>query len=160
MTQSRIAKHFLTLERSNRLYCCRARMLAVAASDSQPAFEPARRTIRQQAQVNTFQSSSQSAAAIDQAPDGSFVAVWHSRRQQNGTYGIYLQRYDRQWPCAIGAETQVNLYTRSMQMNPSIAVDPSWCLGSLGIVWPRWLVERDYGPAILQVRNSKVAMKS
>ena len=77
---------------------------------------------RHETQANTFEASSQSAATVANAPDGSFLVAWHSRRQQDGTYGIYLQRFDSRGT-AIGGETQVNLFTESMQMNPAVVCD-------------------------------------
>ena len=77
---------------------------------------------RHETQANTFEASSQSAATVANAPGGSFLVAWHSRRQQDGTYGIYLQRFDSRGN-AVGGETQVNLFTESMQMNPAVACD-------------------------------------
>ncbi len=87
--------------------------------------------IRHETQANTFTFSSQSAAAITDTRDGGFVVAWHSRRQQEGTYGVYLQRFARDGH-AIGKEQQVNIFTRSMQMNPALATD------SEGGVWVAW----------------------
>lgn len=86
---------------------------------------------RQEARVNTFTFSSQDHTALDLYPDGSAVVAWDSRRQEHGTYGIYLQRFDATGR-AIGGETHVNAYTRNMQMYPSVAVD------GCGGTWVAW----------------------
>ena len=86
---------------------------------------------RHEVQANTFTYSSQSAPAIAKHADGSFVVVWHSRRQQEGTYGIYLQRFSADGR-PVGSEQQVNLFTKSMQMNPTVATD------SVGGTWVAW----------------------
>ena len=82
-------------------------------------------------QVNTFTASSQSEAVVTETSDGGFVVAWHSRRQQEGSYGIYLQRFAADGK-AVGTETQVNLHTKSMQMHPALATD------SEGGVWVAW----------------------
>ena len=46
-----------------------------------------------EARVNSFTKSTQSHSAMDVAADGQTVVVWDSRRQQKGSYGVYLQRY-------------------------------------------------------------------
>ncbi len=87
--------------------------------------------VSHEVQVNSFTSSTQAHAAIAMHPDGTIVVVWDSRRQQRGTYGIYLQRFDATG-APIGGETQVNLETASMQMQPAVAVD------GRGGTWVAW----------------------
>ena len=86
---------------------------------------------RHEIQANTFTYSSQSSPAIANYPDGSFVVAWHSRRQQDGKYGIYLQRFSAQGR-PVGAEQEVNLFTASTQRNPTVAID------SAGGTWVAW----------------------
>lgn len=81
--------------------------------------------------VNTFTASAQDHAAIALCPNGDTVVVWDSRRQQGGTYGIYMQRFQGNGS-RIGGETQVNLHTDNMQINPAVAVD------RMGNVWIAW----------------------
>ena len=86
---------------------------------------------RHEVQANTFTSSSQNAAAVTSLQDGSTVVTWHSRRQQEGTYGIYLQRFSADGK-TVGGEQQVNLFTKNMQMKPAIASD------SNNSIWVAW----------------------
>ena len=86
---------------------------------------------RHEIQANTFTYSSQDAPAIANYPDGSFVVAWHSRRQQNGKYGIYLQRFSAQGH-PLATEQEVNLFTESTQRNPAIAIDTA------GGTWVAW----------------------
>lgn len=86
---------------------------------------------KHEAQVNSFTQSSQSEAAIAELCDGGLAVVWHSRRQQEGTYGVYMQRFASDG-AAVGSEQQVNIFTDSMQMKPAIASDAT------GSVWVAW----------------------
>lgn len=81
--------------------------------------------------ANTFTYSSQEEPAVDVDAEGNFVVVWSSRRQQNGRYGIYAQRFTPRG-VALGSETCVNLWTQSHQTAPSVAADPR------GGVWIAW----------------------
>ncbi|MFG0259441.1 MAG: hypothetical protein ACF8LK_03730, partial [Phycisphaerales bacterium JB041] len=69
--------------------------------------------------ASTYAPSAQEAPAISVAPDGSFAVVWASRRQQQGRYGVYMQRFERSG-VAVGVETPLNLWTRSHVMAPAI----------------------------------------
>ena len=71
-----------------------------------------------EARVNTFTESSQDHACVAALPDGGSVVVWDSRRQQQGSYGVYLQRFDARGR-RVGTEQRVNLYQQGMQMNPA-----------------------------------------
>ena len=81
--------------------------------------------------ASTFTLSSQSEAALDADPVGNLIAVWSSRRQQEGHYGVYAQRFTPEG-IALGTETQVNLWTDSHQMRPDVATDKR---GNTWIVW-------------------------
>ncbi len=81
--------------------------------------------------ASTFTASAQEQAAIAALPDGGSVVVWSSRRQNNGRYGVYLQRFDAQGQ-AIGAETAVGLLSTTHQASPDVAVDAA------GNVWVAW----------------------
>ena len=48
---------------------------------------------RHEGRANTFVSSTQENAVVALRADGGCVVAWDSRRQEQGTYGIYLQRY-------------------------------------------------------------------
>jgi len=83
-------------------------------------------------QVNTNTTSGQSLPAPSIAMDnnGDFVIAWHSQ-QDGSSYGIYAQRYNASG-VAQGSEFQVNSYTTSYQMTPSIAMDND---GDFVITW-------------------------
>ncbi|MDQ7014371.1 MAG: GC-type dockerin domain-anchored protein [Planctomycetota bacterium] len=70
--------------------------------------------------ASTYSPSAQEAPALSVAPDGSFAVVWASRRQQQGRYGVYVQRFDARG-VAVGSETPLNLWTGSHVMAPAIA---------------------------------------
>jgi len=86
---------------------------------------------RHEARVNTFVQGTQEHAVVAAYPDGGMVVAWDSRRQEAGTYGVYLQRYAANGS-RIGGEIGVNDYRRNMQTSPSIAVD------SMGGTWVAW----------------------
>ncbi|MFG0241148.1 MAG: GC-type dockerin domain-anchored protein [Phycisphaerales bacterium JB054] len=98
--------------------------LAQAATDT-----PLRHTAEFRA--STYAPSAQEAPAMSVAPDGSFAVVWASRRQQQGRYGVYLQRFDDRG-VAIGTETPLNIWTGSHVMAPAIDFAPD---GSAWAVW-------------------------
>ena len=83
------------------------------------------------ARVNTFTPSTQANSSLAIAGDDSIAVVWDSRRQQQGTYGIYMQRFDRDG-LRIGPEQQVNLFETGMQRRPAVATDDS------GNTWVAW----------------------
>jgi len=81
--------------------------------------------------VNTYLPSVQENAGIAGYADGGLVLVWDSRRQEQGNYGVYLQRFGPDGS-PIGGETHVNVFTDKMQSNPAVAVD------GLGGTWVAW----------------------
>ena len=87
--------------------------------------------VRIDVQANTFTRSSQEASALAQSPNGSLTLVWQSRRQQEGTYGVYARRFAADGTPLTG-EVQVNATTRSHQTQPAVAVDDQDC------VWFAW----------------------
>ncbi len=82
-------------------------------------------------QANTFTSSSQEAVCLARDERGRTVVAWHSRRQQEGSYGVYAQRFDEAGG-RLGGEVQVNATARSMQTRPAVDVCPD------GTVWLAW----------------------
>ncbi len=86
---------------------------------------------RSEFRASTFAPSAQSEAVLDLDAQGGIIVVWSSRRQQEGRYGVYAQRFS---PAGVarGAETQVNLWTDSHQMSPDIATGAD---GNAWIVW-------------------------
>jgi len=72
--------------------------------------------------ASTFDVSAQEEPAIAVAPDGTIVAVWSSRRQNDGRYGVYAQRFTGEG-VAIGGETPLALWAGSHQSAPAVAAD-------------------------------------
>jgi hypothetical protein len=87
---------------------------------------------RIEVQVSEFMPSQQGHVALDMDREGNVVAVWDSRRQQNGTSGIYARWIDRNG-LLLGAEEQVNVETRSQQERPAVT------LGADGAPWFTWV---------------------
>lgn len=99
---------------------------------------------RYEFRVSTFSPSAQEQVALALTPDGSAVAVWSSRRQESGDYGIYAQRVDRDGR-AVGRETRVNVWTASHQMSPAIASDAA---DGVWITWQSWRQDGHRGAII------------
>ena len=72
-------------------------------------------------QVNTYTSGNQTEPKVTTLADGSYVVVWQSSDQDEGTSnGIYAQRFTASG-IPIGAEFAVNTTTAGNQSNPDIA---------------------------------------
>ncbi|NGX62500.1 MAG: hypothetical protein K940chlam9_01999, partial [Chlamydiae bacterium] len=71
-------------------------------------------------QINTYTTSDQNYPSAAPLNDGGFVVTWESDGQDGDSYGIYGQRYDNSG-VKSGLEFQVNTYTTSYQLNPSVA---------------------------------------
>ena len=87
-----------------------------------------------QFQVNTYTADNQVGPSISVDATGSFVVVWRG----NGSAGtdtsaesIHGQRYSTSG-AALGAEFQINTYTTSAQIEPSVATDSD---GDFVVVW-------------------------
>jgi hypothetical protein len=83
-------------------------------------------------QLNTFTESSQDNVSMGEGPNGTLVTVWHSRRQEAGTYGIRARLMGSEGQ-ALTPEIQVNETTKGMQVEPSVSVDPT------GATWFAWV---------------------
>jgi hypothetical protein len=70
--------------------------------------------------VNTYTADLQNAPSIVGLSSGDFVIAWASYEQDGDYFGVFAQRYATNGT-AMGAEFQVNTYTRSNQDSPSIA---------------------------------------
>ena len=84
--------------------------------------------------VNTYTPDGQMFPALAHLPDGGFVVVWHSSRQEDGNYsldGVFGRRFGADG-VARGAEFHVNTYTTLRQQRPRIAADAR---GSFVVVW-------------------------
>ncbi len=84
-------------------------------------------------QVNSYSTGSQDFPSVDVEPSGAFVVTWMS----SGSYGsdtaasIQGQRYASDG-APVGGEFQVNSYTTSVQLFPSVGVAPG---GDFVVVW-------------------------
>lgn len=82
-------------------------------------------------QANTFEASAQANATLDVSPDGRVLVAWDSRRQQQGSPGVYAQLFSPEGQ-RLSPEIEVNLYTRNAQVNPAVM----WASdGAAWIVW-------------------------
>ncbi len=82
-------------------------------------------------QVNSHTIGMQRSPSVAAAADGSFAVSWESDAQDGNGFGVFAQRYDGAGQ-AVGAEFQVNRYTPSDQVEPSIATQPG---GGLVLAW-------------------------
>jgi len=82
-------------------------------------------------QINTYTTDDQRAAAVGPDGAGGFVVVWHSYRQDGGSYGIFGQRFNSAGAPA-GTEFQVNTHTSSAQMYPAVGADGA---GGFVVAW-------------------------
>ena len=87
-----------------------------------------------QFQVNTYTSSTQNSPSVAIDAGGDFVVVWHS----DGSAGtdssldsIQGQRYASDGS-AVGAELQLNTYTSSYQIRPTVAIEDD---GDFVVTW-------------------------
>ncbi len=85
--------------------------------------------------ANTFTHSSQEQPVLCVARDASgnenIVAAWSSRRQNQGRYGVYAQRFTGSG-VAIGSETALSLWGESHQSAPALAARAD---GGFTAVW-------------------------
>ncbi|MCH7798842.1 MAG: hypothetical protein IID28_10425 [Planctomycetes bacterium] len=81
--------------------------------------------------ASTFSRSTQGEAALAIDGRGNIFAVWSSRRQRDGRYGVYGQRFDAEG-VAVGGETCLSLWPLSHQRRPAVAFD------STGSAWTVW----------------------
>lgn len=86
---------------------------------------------RIEGRANTFTRNTQGRAALAVDPQGRFLAVWDSRRQEQGTYGVFAQRFD-QLGRRLGTEIHINEFTKSIQHAPAAAFDAQ---GRAWVVW-------------------------
>jgi hypothetical protein len=85
-------------------------------------------------QVNSYTTFAQEAASVAADADGDFVVVWQSTGSSAGDtsfQSIQGQRYSSAGS-AVGSEFQVNTYTTSVQVVPSVAADAD---GDFVVVW-------------------------
>ncbi|MET3779369.1 hypothetical protein ABID20_004965, partial [Rhizobium alvei] len=76
-------------------------------------------TVYAETRVNSATAGNQTAAQVTTLSDGSYVVTWQSADQDGDGNGIYQQHYSAKG-VKIGGEVQVNSYTVSEQLAPSI----------------------------------------
>ncbi|MFK5956516.1 MAG: hypothetical protein QM477_08745 [Planctomycetota bacterium] len=82
-------------------------------------------------QANTFTSNRQQDPSVAADQNGNLMVVWGSRRQEQGTFGIFAQLLDpRGRP--LSTEIHVNQFVPSEQAKPSVAYAQD---GSAWILW-------------------------
>jgi hypothetical protein len=82
--------------------------------------------------VNSFTSGRQFYPSVAAGEAGSFVVVWTSYGEQDGSLtGIFGQRFDVSGT-KVGAEFRINSYTTSYQMDPDVASGRD---GGFVVVW-------------------------
>ncbi len=98
---------------------------------SLPDAQPDSGWVFSEVQANTFTNSRQERPSVAPTADGGMVVAWASRRQEDGSYGVYAQRLD---PVGrkIGGEVHVNQRTAGGQDEPAVAVTDD------GEVWIAW----------------------
>jgi len=89
---------------------------------------------------STFKTSAQHEAALDVGPNGEIVAVWSSRRQQQGRPGVYAQRFTAQG-VAVGSEFAIGQTGGAHQSNPVVVADAA------GNTWFAWQAHGQDGQA-------------
>jgi len=88
-------------------------------------------TVGGEFQINTYTTSDQFDPSLAIDGSGDSVVVWSSDAQDGSAAGILGQVFDSSG-APVGAEFQVNTYTTSYQVQPSVAADGS---GNFEVVW-------------------------
>ncbi|MEM6671558.1 MAG: hypothetical protein AAF726_01870 [Planctomycetota bacterium] len=101
---------------------------ALSASEVSPNEAPSGHPAR----LNQFTSSTQERVGLGLNAVGEAVAVWQSRRQEGGTYGVRARRIDASG-VPVGDEVAVNVTEAGMQIQPSVSSSPS------GATWFAWV---------------------
>ncbi len=85
----------------------------------------AKKQIFHEIQANLFTTSTQENIAIDVDPrTGNMIAVWDSRRQEAGTYGVYARLFDSVGQ-PLSPEMHINNCIDGIQRRPAVAFDPN-----------------------------------
>ncbi len=86
-------------------------------------------TLGEEFQINTYTTTTQTAAGVAMDSVGNFTVTWRSR--QDGSESVHGQRFTADGS-RLGGEFQVNTYTSGDQTAPVIAMDPE---GDFVIIW-------------------------
>ncbi len=81
--------------------------------------------------INTYTTNGQTFPSVALDADGDALTVWGSFGQDGSDYGVYGQRFNSAG-AKVGVEFQINTYTTSFQVIPSVAVDAD---GDAIVVW-------------------------
>jgi len=84
--------------------------------------------------INTTTEHTQGRPDVSLNDDGSFIAAWHSFKQDESWFGIMAQRFDTEGN-KVAEEFQVNSESKYSQDFPSIVVDDS---GDFVVTWQSW----------------------
>lgn len=111
---------------------------AVPASQPVAAFE---------VQANTYTRSDQSDVSVAADDEGYVLSAWCSRRQEQGTAGIFAQLFD---PLGrkLGTELHVNQHLPSDQRKPAVAFGPD---GHAWVVWQSYGQDGDQNGIVARV---------
>ena len=82
-------------------------------------------------QINTYTLSGQLFPAVSHDPRGNFIVVWASGSQDGYYGGIFARQFDSVGR-PLGPEMQINVFTRSAEVDPAISHDSS---GGFVIAW-------------------------
>jgi len=83
-------------------------------------------------QVNTFSTGYQVEPSVGVADSGDFAVTWMSYDQDGSAWGVFARRFDSSGVALDTAEFQVNTYTTSSQIAPSVGVAGS---GGFVVAW-------------------------
>ncbi|MGI9014971.1 MAG: choice-of-anchor J domain-containing protein [Phycisphaerales bacterium] len=97
-------------------------------------------------QLNTFEYNAQEAASLAVSPDGTILAAWGSRRQEEGTFGIFARLVAPNGQ-PVGGELHLNQYLANNQAAPAVAFDDH---GVAWVVWNSFGQDGDQGSIILR----------
>lgn len=93
-----------------------------------------------QFQANTYTPGFQFHPSVAISFDGSFIVVWESVNQDGSDGGIFAQRYGADGS-PIGSEFQVNTYTYTQQILPSVAMAED---GAFTVAWSSYGQDGSY----------------
>ncbi len=82
-------------------------------------------------QINSYTTGIQDNPSVAADAVGNFVVAWRSDAQDGSGFGIFGQRYDATGD-PVGGEFQINTYTTSAQLSPSVATDD---VGNFVVAW-------------------------
>jgi len=107
-------------------------LAALAVQAAERRVGDARYQVRE-LRLNQHGGSVQEQVALALEPDGGLVAVWESRRQQEGHYGVYARRLDALGGLR-GPELPVNLARGTHHQRPAVSADAA----GVWLVWEAW----------------------